>query len=397
MKLLELAETNPTYFDDYTIQQVVAICGDGNLLDGSSCSEQLRRYLRLQKPNKLADYARFCLDHSFPKSGEVLQDTLNEIGRRLGFSVIDGRYSGSKRDIGFDGIWSEGDASLIVEAKTSDAYRINLDRVVEYAVRAKASDLTKVEPKVLFVVGREDTGDLEAQIRGSRHAWQVRLVSVESLIKLLLVRSEVSDRTFTHKIRQILFPFEYTRVDNIIDLVFETQREIEDQLVETEALTETPEPADVDDGRTSSYQFTPLTELDAKRDDLLKRFFGLRDASARRISRSKYLDDKSNLRVTCTISKRYLRDYQPYWYAFHPSWLEFLEEGASGFLILGCMDRDEGFAVPLELIKSKLESLNTTEKEDKKYWHISLQVDDQEVFLNMSKTGERLSLASYMF
>ncbi len=94
MSLLELAETNPSAFEGYNIQQVVAICGDGQLLDGSKCSQELRRYLSLQKPQKLAEYARYCLDHSFPKSGAVLQDILNEIGRRLGFSVMCGRYSG---------------------------------------------------------------------------------------------------------------------------------------------------------------------------------------------------------------------------------------------------------------------------------------------------------------
>jgi len=35
---------------------------------------------------------------------------------------------------------------------------------------------------VLIVVGRQDTGELEAQIRGSRHAWDIRLISAEALL-----------------------------------------------------------------------------------------------------------------------------------------------------------------------------------------------------------------------
>jgi len=394
MSLLELAETNLAAFEQYNIQQVVAICGDGQMLDGNKCSEELRNYLRLQKPNKLAEYARHCLTQSFPKSGLVLQDIINEIGRRLGFSVIDGRYSGTTRDIGFDGLWTEGDASLVIEAKTTDAYRINLDKVVAYALRAKSEGAALAEPNVLLVIGREDTGDLEAQIRGSKHAWQVRLVSVESLIKLMFVREEVSERTFTGKIRKILFPFEYTRVDNIIDLVFETQREVEDKIVETDVAIDLN---DGGDDRSGTWQFTPTEEIDAKRNVLLDRFFGGRGLKYRRITRGKYLSQEKNIRVACTISKRYERDYQPYWYAFHQTWLDFFEKGAECYLILGCMDRSEGFAIPLDVIKEKLDSLNRTEKGDRSYWHITLQLDDESVYLNMTKTAERLHLTQFAF
>jgi hypothetical protein len=391
MSLLGLAETNPAAFEGYNIQQVVGICGDGQLLDGSKCSEELRNYLKLQKPLKLAEYARYCLDHSFPKSGAVLQDVLNEVGRRLGFQVVGGRYSGSTREIGFDGLWTEGNASLIVEAKTTDAYRINLDKVVEYAFKAKAGGLTSEEPDVLLVVGREDTGDLEAQIRGSKHAWQVRLVSVESLLKLMFVRDEVSEKIFTQKIRRILFPFEYTRVDDIIDLVFETQREVEEKIVETDG------PEEKDDIQLGTWHFTPTGEIEAKRNALLDRFYGARCLNYHRLTPSKYINDTKNLRVACTISKRYQRDYQPYWYAFHPAWLDFLEQGSAGFLILGSMDRDEGYAIPLDVMRSKLDSLNMTTKDERFYWHIALQIEGSGLALLLPKTGDRLSLAPFRF
>lgn len=392
MTLIGLAATNPEAFTAYNIQQIVTICGDGHLTDGSGCSQELRGYLRQQSTQRLAQYARFCLDRAFSNSGLVLQDIVNEIGRRLGFQVTDGRYSGSTREIAFDGIWTEGSASLVVEAKTSDAFRINLDKVVAYARRAKADGMFVDEPSVLLVVGREDTGDLEAQIRGSRHAWQVRLVSVESLIKLMLVRDEAVDKAFTEKIRRILFPIEYTRVDNIIELVFETQREVEDKIVEPDAADDASE-----ENGGAGWQFTPTTELDAKRNELLRRFFEGRALGYRRVSRSMYIGDQKNVRVACTISKRYDRDYQPYWYAFHPTWLEFMEQATDGFLLLGCMDRDKGIALPLQLVKSKLDSFNQTENPSRRYWHIALQMDDGSVFLNMSRTGERIPLSSYEF
>jgi hypothetical protein len=300
MSLLELAETDPSAFESYNIQQIVAICGDGNLVDGSDCSNQLRRYLNLQKRQKLAEYANYCLDNSFPKSGVVLQEIVNEIGRRLGYEVKNGRYSGSSREIGFDGLWQEGQAALIVEVKTTDAYRINLDTIVNYAIRCKVEDVTETEPKVLLVVGRQDTGDLEAQVRGSRHAWQVRLVSIESLIKLMSVREDIGEETFVGKVRRILFPFEYTRVDHIIDLVFETQREVEEKIIELDTG------GDAGTEKTSGsgeWIFTPTGEIDGKRNGLLEIFYRSHGGKFRRVTRAQYINDQNNVRVVCSISE----------------------------------------------------------------------------------------------
>jgi hypothetical protein len=55
--LIDLAKSNPIAVDQYTIQQIVAICGDGNLRDNSACSQQLREYLTLQTSERLAGYA----------------------------------------------------------------------------------------------------------------------------------------------------------------------------------------------------------------------------------------------------------------------------------------------------------------------------------------------------
>ena len=67
----------------------------------------------------------------------------------------------------------------MVEVTTTDAYRIDLETLAGYRRGLIASgQITEPESSMLIVVGRKDTGDLEAQIRGSRHAWDIRLVSV---------------------------------------------------------------------------------------------------------------------------------------------------------------------------------------------------------------------------
>src|ERR1700730_17553881 len=76
------------------IEQIVASAGNGNLRDSSDASYELRDYLREVPSEFLFDYGRHCLESSFTKSGLVLQDIVNELGRRLDFEVENGLYQG---------------------------------------------------------------------------------------------------------------------------------------------------------------------------------------------------------------------------------------------------------------------------------------------------------------
>jgi hypothetical protein len=394
--LIELAKQNPAAVEKYTIRQIVGICGDGDLRDDSACSRHLREFLSLQSNDRLADYARFCLDEGFTKSGFVLQDTINEIGKRLGYEVQGGRYQGVVNQVGFDGLWFDGTNYIVVEVKTTDTYRINLDTISAYAEKLNASIGGAALKKYhLIVVGRQDTGDLEAQVRGSRHAWSTRLVSVDALIKLMFTKEEVEDKSLVERIRRILLPFEYTRVDHIVDLVFETQQE-------TDQKAQSIIDPDVDDTTTGSedrgdvaWEFTPRDALDAKRLEIVRAFFQHKNAKPIQITRTNFSDSTKQIGITCAVSKRYKREYQPYWYALHPKWLEFLQSVSEGFFILGCMDRNEAYVLPRTFIEENLEALNVTEKGDKKYWHVALTMDKGSLALNLSRIGKKISLAPY--
>jgi len=65
------------------------------------------------------------LSNAFPKGGQVLQDLVNELGRRLEYDVTNGRYQGTTNAVGFDGIWRDPSGhGLVIEVKTTDAYRL---------------------------------------------------------------------------------------------------------------------------------------------------------------------------------------------------------------------------------------------------------------------------------
>ena len=179
--LLTLLKSDASQIDALSIQQIVTLCGNGKLSDGSETSADFRDYLQIAKSENLFKYVQSCLQFSFDRSGIALQDLVNELGRRLDYAVENGLYQGRSNKIGFDGLWTAPDGHVIVvEVKTTDAYRINLDTIAGYREQLITEGKVPKQSSVLLVVGRQDTGDLEAQVRGSIHAWSFRIISAEA-------------------------------------------------------------------------------------------------------------------------------------------------------------------------------------------------------------------------
>jgi hypothetical protein len=165
----------------------------------------------------LQDFAEHCLASSFTDGGLALQDIVNQVGRRLGFPVEDGRYRGVVGEVGFDGIWRAGEGvAILVEVKTTDAFRLSLDTTARYRrALIKQESIPEESSSILYVVGRSDTGDLEAQVRGSPHAWDIRIIGIRALFRVLKIKEELEDQNIVDRIRAILRPQEFTRVDGI--------------------------------------------------------------------------------------------------------------------------------------------------------------------------------------
>jgi hypothetical protein len=328
MPLLALWASNPEAVTQLSIEQIVATAGDGKLRDDSDCARELREYLSQASTERLGQFAEHCLATSFSKSGLVLQDVVNELGRRLEYQATNGRYQGTTNAVGFDGIWiSPEKSTVVVEVKTTDAYRIALDTIAGYRDRLQASGTISRPASILIVVGREDTGELEAQVRGSRHAWDMRLISIDALLALVRVKESTDSGITGAKIRSVLVPMEYTRLDTLVDVMFTTAKDVE-------ATADSEKPAaevEPDDAEASGWEFTAPAVIQANRDAII-RALGDRDSKKLvRRSRALYWDADHQYRVVRTVSKRYMKKgATPYWYAYHPAWNEFLAEGESG-------------------------------------------------------------------
>lgn len=165
MSLVEIWNSSREEIANKHAKQIIGFAGDGQLRDASETSKDFRSFLSIVPSEFLDRYCEDCLSTVFPDSGFTLQDIINQVGVRLGFSVEFGRYRGVRNETGCDGIWRLSDGrSLTVEVKTTDAYRIDLETIWNYRKSLiEAGRIAEKGTAILIIVGRQDTGDLEAQ------------------------------------------------------------------------------------------------------------------------------------------------------------------------------------------------------------------------------------------
>jgi hypothetical protein len=393
MPLLEIWRATKDSVLSMNLETVVKMAGDGQLKDGSETSIEFRQFLTEVDSKKLAEYATYCTDHAFVNSGQVLQDVVNEIGRRLGFSAENGRYQGVRNDIGYDGIWSVGSDSLVIEVKTTNAYTIKLDVIATYRDRLADAGRVSHDSPILIVIGRDETESLEAQVRGSRHAWAMRIIGMDALIKLMEVNLSTSSKEVTEKIHAILKPIEYTRIDKIVDVIFSAA---EDKDLDIDSVGE---PLDYQDKTGQKVyatpQSTPREIIEKKKQNAIEVLsFKLNKVLVKK-KYSLYSDQNGNVHAAVAISKRYERSEDFYWYAYHEVQRQFLSESITGFMVFGMSDLDVVFAVPYSKLEELRERLNSTIRDDgREYKHIFIYLDGEKYTMRL-KAGEEIDLISY--
>jgi hypothetical protein len=396
MSLTKLLKADPEALSNYRIDQILALAGDGRLKDGSTTSDEFRGYLHSQPISALRRYVQETLTQPFPDSGFVLQDLVNEIGRRLGFEVTNGRYRGVVNKSGHDGLWRSNHANLVVEVKTTDAYRINLSTIATYAETLRSElDCTEVPLGLLYVVGRQDTGDLEAQVRGSRYAWDVRLISADALLNLADLVQVAVDEDTENALRSSLLPIEYTRVDYLVELLTKLAFDIERSIQVDQVLEESQsnsENSDLDPKNASEGQLICLSP-DEFREIVLRSLQKDFPARIAKVTKSRY-ETKNHESIFISVSKRYTRVDQNYWYAFQIKWAEDLRTDGS-FLCLAMLDRKYYLRIPGRKAVEFTAWLNNTVKSGSSYWHLSLLEEEGKVLLNLPKAAKLADLSEF--
>jgi len=226
----------------------------------NSSRERFRSFLKdnIVDVGQLGDYIEECLRNKGPQYNRALQDLVNRLGIFLGFEVEFGRYQGVHGEIGFDGIWkSEDGFFIVVEVKTTDAYSIKTSILTGY-IDALISDkkIPDWDSVVgLYVVGRVDSGlrELENSIIAEKRTQQLRIVTVESLLKLAEIKNEYDIEN--KDVLSILKP-SGPRIDPVVDLI---SKVIAQTLSVEEISEENSSVIDVSEGDVE-YWLTPVKD-----------------------------------------------------------------------------------------------------------------------------------------
>jgi len=154
--------------------------------------------------------------------------------------------------------------------------------------------------------------------------------------------------------------------------------------------------------RTDRHYSADITDpalLDRKRNEILLSLADKHDVKLIKKSRATYWTSDKRFRVASSISKRYPQSNgEPYWYGYQGSWRDFISQGEVGYFVLGGMDLDIAFAIPAEIMESKLDDLGTTVRPKAMWWHIVLREDDNgEYSMRCSRTGNHMDLEPFRF
>lgn len=236
-----------------------------------------------------------------------------------------------------------------------------------------------------MVVGREDTGDLEAQIRGSKHAWDIRLIGVDALLRLARLKEELEDPSIARRIPAVLVPHEYTRVDGIIDLALSAAEDIRDD----ETL-----PRDSEEEKVAKRD-APVSFHDACI-TRVEKHFGI---PLLRQSRIKFVSTDGAIAVVCAVSRDYGQPSRSgYWFSFHQHQRDFLSGAVKAFVVLGCGSETDVLLIPFSDFDRWIPDMNVTHipDRDRHYWHVHISAQNNRYLLRLKSGHPQVDLTQYL-
>jgi hypothetical protein len=390
MALIDLWNSDRQQVWNKRLDQLISFAGEGKLLDGNETSHEFRSLMSVAPVELLERWIDDCLVNKFTDFGLVLQDIVNEIGIRLGFQVTHGVYRG-QGGMSHDGLWSNpGVHHLVVESKSSMAYRINLSRLAEMrALVVSTLETPSENTSILIVVGREDTDDLEAQVRGSRYAWNIRLISVDALLRLLKLRITLDDPSVESQIREILVPQEFTRLDRIVDLVFATAEDSQESEA-ADVSSHDDEPNETSRGPKANFHFKVIPAIERKL-----------GASLVKSGRVVWKTPDERIMLSCQVSSRRPdKEGVHFWFGLKRTTKELLEShGTDGtYCAFGCGSESLTALIPFGVVAAVLDKSWTSPDKNGNvlHWHLRFKIIEGRLHLLCSQDRESLDVSKFV-
>jgi hypothetical protein len=197
----------------------------------------------------------------------------------------------------------------------------------------------------------------------------------------MVLKEDLEDPALIRKIHDILLPKEFTKLDEIVDLVFSATEDVRE-----------PEMPD-EESESADKKFTPVSFHTA----CIARIEGELGKELLKQSRASFATADGETAVLCAVSREYSRArYDGYWFAFHPHQQEFLEGAASGYVGFGCGSPDRLVLFPYATFREWLPHFNRTELDDRFYWHVRINRRGGQLFLLLRAGQDNVDITKYL-
>ena len=373
-QLIKLWTNNEQILKKKNISQIMNLISE---VEEEKRYNQLREFFGKITNEMLEKYIKESINSRYEQCGFVLQELVNEVGKRLGFNVEYGVHRGRRNTIGYDAIWTTKDQySIIIESKKTDVYSIDLGNLNEYRKKLiESGRISEEKSSILIVRGKEERRVLEEQIRGSRYAWNMRIVGIEALLKLLQIKSNLNDEKTLLQIYELLKPLEYTKIDKLIDLIFFTAEDskLDEKLEETESRN--------------------IKERSQKGLELLEQKLNIK---LYKKLNNLYASENEEIGIEMCISKKYERNRREYyWFAYHPYFYDNLKEYSKRYIAYICEGLDDILLIPVEKIEELKNQLSNANKDKPTHWHIIIYYENNEFKLKLKGRDNYQDITKY--
>lgn len=144
-------------------------------------------------------------------------------------------------------------------------------------------------------------------------------------------------------------------------------------------------------GKSSRY-----ADIETKRREVIKALSVLDDAKLTRSTKTLFFSPKR--RYCVSMSRLTDKRFRPYSYSYCPEWHDYLVAAEQGVFVLGMLDRDEAYAVPVEEMALILPHLSETVRKGPRKWNITLALlDNGELVIHLPEPLSDLRLAPFRF
>lgn len=117
-------------------------------------------------------------------------------------------------------------------------------------------------------------------------------------------------------------------------------------------------------------------------------------------NKAAFIDKELKIKIIITLSKRYSGPSNRMWFAYHPSWQNFLSAPGKGYIVLADLaDGQFGYAIPQEALQKRLQEFSTSKRPNGvKYWHLHIgTTKDGDTRIKFARKESGFSIDSYKF